>query len=143
MAEQTKSGHVYVISNIGSLGKDVYKIGLTRRLDPEERVSELGDASVPFEFDVHAMIYSENAPDLEYRFHKHFQQRQVNLVNPRKEFFAVSIEEIEACAKVHGCSTEFTRVAEAKQYRETLALKAAQGQQQVRQAEIADLPEAL
>jgi DNA repair exonuclease SbcCD ATPase subunit len=70
MAQQTKSGHVYVISNIGSFGEDVYKIGMTRRLEPLDRVKELGDASVPFIFDVHAMMYSEDAPSLENTLHK-------------------------------------------------------------------------
>lgn len=122
MAEQTKSGHVYIISNIGSFGENIYKIGLTRRLEPEDRVRELGDASVPFEFDIHAMIYSENAPELETKFHKHFRERQVNLINPRKEFFKVSLNEIEEYAKQNGLSTEFTKLAEAREYRETLAL---------------------
>lgn len=64
MAQQTKSGHVYIISNIGSFGENVYKIGMTRRLEPTDRVRELGDASVPFPFDIHAMIYSEDALNL-------------------------------------------------------------------------------
>jgi len=87
MAEKTKSGHVCVVSNIGLFGENVYKIGLIRRLKPEIRVKELGDASVPFAFDPHAMIYSENAIGLEKAFHNHFSSKQVNRVNPRKEFF--------------------------------------------------------
>lgn len=87
MAQQTKSGHVYIISNIGSFGENVYKIGMTRRLEPLDRVRELGDASVPFPFDVHAMIYCEDAPKLETELHRFFVQNQVNKVNPRKEFF--------------------------------------------------------
>ena len=79
-AQLTRSGHVYVISNIGSFGEDVYKIGLTRRLDPADRIRELGDASVPFPFDVHAMIYSGDAPDLEHKLHIAFDGRRVNLV---------------------------------------------------------------
>ncbi|NDJ53758.1 MAG: DUF4041 domain-containing protein, partial [Chloroflexi bacterium] len=93
-AQMTRSGHVYVISNIGSFGEDVYKIGLTRRLDPLDRVKELGDASVPFPFDVHAIIYSEDAPSLESHLHRTFDARRVNLVNQRKEFFRVSLDEI-------------------------------------------------
>ena len=85
MAQLTRSGHVYIISNIGSFGEEVYKIGMTRRLEPLDRVRELGDASVPFEFDVHAMIYSEDAPALEKEFHKQFESRRVNLVNDRRE----------------------------------------------------------
>ena len=96
MAEQTRAGHIYVISNIGSFGDGVYKIGMTRRLEPSERVRELGDASVPFLFDTHAMIYSEDAPLLENSLHRAFEDRRVNKANTRKEFFAVSLEEIEA-----------------------------------------------
>ena len=92
-AQLTKCGHIYVISNIGSFGKDVFKIGMTRRLEPLDRVRELGDASVPFEFDVHAMIYSENAPELENTIHKRFDQKRVNLVNNRKEFFNITLPE--------------------------------------------------
>lgn len=123
MAQQTKIGHIYVISNIGSFGEDVYKIGMTRRLEPMDRVRELGDASVPFEFDVHAIIYSQNAPELENKLHRHFDDKRVNLVNYRKEFFNVSLEEIEDAVKdLHG-DFDFTLIAEAKQYRETLALR--------------------
>src|SRR5207244_1253158 len=94
IAQQTKKGHVYIISNIGSFGEGVYKIGQTRRPDPQERVDELGDASVPFEFDVHALIESENAPALEHKIHKRFLAVQVNKINARKEFFRVSLADI-------------------------------------------------
>ena len=94
IAQQTKKGHVYIISNIGSFGEGVYKIGQTRRPDPQERVDELGDASVPFEFDIHALIESENAPALEHRIHKQFLAMQVNKMNARKEFFRVTLAEI-------------------------------------------------
>jgi hypothetical protein len=93
-AQLTKSGHVYIISNIGSFGEDVYKIGMTRRLEPMDRVKELGDASVPFPFDVHAMIFCKNAPELESRLHKRFNNRRMNKENERKEFFRVSLDEI-------------------------------------------------
>ena len=92
MAEQTKKGYVYIISNIGSFGEDVYKIGLTRRWDPLERVRELGDSSVPFGFDVHATILNDDAPSLEQQLHKHFLLTQVNKVNHRKEFFRASLK---------------------------------------------------
>lgn len=122
-AQMTKSGHVYVISNIGSFGENVYKIGMTRRLEPMDRVKELGDASVPFQFDVHAMIYSENAPELENTLHKEFNDKRVNLVNTRKEYFNVSLSEIEEAVKnIHGAEIEFTKLAEAEEYRETLSL---------------------
>lgn len=84
MAQQTRTGHVYVISNIGSFGEHVFKIGMTRRLEPKDRVRELGDASVPFEFDIHAMIFSDDAPTLKRALHRHFLKQQVNKVNPRK-----------------------------------------------------------
>jgi hypothetical protein len=143
MAEKTKSGHVYIISNIGSFGENVYKIGLTRRLEPEERVRELGDASVPFAFDIHGMVYSENAPELENKFHKHFSNKQVNLVNPRKEFFDISLGEIEECAKLNGISVEFTKLAEAKEYRETIAMKSANSEKPLQKENLSKFPDSI
>lgn len=125
MAQQTKKGIVYIISNIGSFGDDVYKIGLTRRLDPNERVRELGDASVPFPFDVHAMLASDDAPALETALHRRFVERQVNKVNRRKEFFRVSLGEIRAVTEELKLDATWTLTAEAAQYRETLALEQA------------------
>jgi uncharacterized phage infection (PIP) family protein YhgE len=122
-AQMTKCGHIYVISNIGSFGEDVFKIGMTRRLDPLDRIRELGDASVPFEFDVHALIYAENAPELENKLQKRFDEKRVNLVNNKKEFFNLTLSEIERAVKESFGEIEFTKIAEAKQYRETLALK--------------------
>jgi hypothetical protein len=122
MAQQTKRGHVYIISNIGSFGENVYKIGMTRRLEPLDRVKELGDASVPFQFDVHAMIYSDEARTLESELHKAFSNKKVNMLNYRKEFFNVSLEEIEQKIDELGFEAEFTILPEAMQYRETLAL---------------------
>lgn len=122
-AQMTKSGHVYVISNLGSFGENIYKIGMTRRLEPLDRVKELGDASVPFQFDVHAMIYSDNAPELENTLHKEFNDKRVNLVNTRKEYFKVSLSEIENTVnKIHDAEIEFTKLAEAEEYRETLSM---------------------
>lgn len=123
-AQMTKSGHVYVISNVGSFGENVYKVGMTRRLEPEERIRELGDASVPFPFDVHAMIYAENAPDLEGALHQFLEERRLNLVNPRKEFFQVALHEVEEFVKKRGLMVEFTMLAEAKEYRETVTMRA-------------------
>lgn len=121
-AQLTKSGFVYVISNIGSFGDRVYKIGMTRRLEPMERVFELGGASVPFPFDLHAMLYSDNAPELENALHQLFEERRLNLVNPRREFYRdVELEEIEAFVRSRGLSAQFIRHAEAREYRETLA----------------------
>ncbi|MBV1842746.1 DUF4041 domain-containing protein [Photobacterium ganghwense] len=123
MAEQTRKGHVYVISNIGSFGEDVYKIGLTRRLEPMDRVKELGDASVPFPFDVHAMIYTDDAPSLETALHREFHAQRVNAVNLRKEFFNVDLDEIkEAVEKIAGIEAEFKMTALAEDYYESLRL---------------------
>lgn len=121
--QNTRAGYVYVISNIGSFGENVYKIGMTRRLEPLDRVKELGDASVPFEFDVHAMIFSDDAPALETVLHQTFKKYQVNKVNDRKEFFKVPLDEIEQVVKEnHNAAVTFTKVAEALQYRESLKL---------------------
>lgn len=120
-AQLTRSGHVYIISNIGSFGENVFKIGMTRRLDPMERVHELGDASVPFEFDVHAMIYSEDAPTLENSLHRAFHYQRLNKVNERKEFFNVTIEDIAKHVHQHNRQIEITHIAEAKEYRQSLA----------------------
>lgn len=120
LAQVTKSGYVYVISNIGSFGEDVYKIGMTRRQQPLDRIREFS-VSVPFDFDVHALIHSENAPELETKLHRRFDEKSLNLVNSRKEFYNVALQEIETAVKeLHG-KIEFTKMAEAKQYRETLA----------------------
>lgn len=100
-AANQKAGYVYVISNIGAFGPDVYKIGMTRRLDPTERVDELGDASVPFNFDVHAMIFSDDAPALEAALHRAFADRKLNFVNTRREFFRVTLDEIKAVVKAN------------------------------------------
>ncbi len=124
-AQLTKSGFVYVISNIGSLGEKVFKIGMTRRMEPLERIRELGDASVPFPFDLHVMLYSDNAPELEGALHALFEDRRVNLVNPRKEFYQqVELSEIEAFVRARGLSAQFISLPEAKEYRETLAARA-------------------
>lgn len=125
MAQQTRVGHVYVISNIGSFGENVYKIGMTRRLDPLDRVRELGDASVPFEFDVHAMIYSEDAPKLEKSLHSHFMRAQVNKVNPRKEFFRVGINEIIEHVDGSGIQAHWTLAAKAASFRESQRIEQA------------------
>jgi hypothetical protein len=121
MAERTRSGYVYVISNIGSFGEGVVKIGLTRRLDPVDRVRELGDASVPFVFDTHAIIYSDDAPALERALHGEFEATRINAQNMRKEFFRASLEEVEAAVKRLAPAATFFKDIEAQEYRETLA----------------------
>lgn len=119
-----KAGYVYVISNIGAFGPDVYKIGMTRRLDPQDRVDELGDASVPFNFDVHAMIFSDNAPALEAALHRAFEDRKLNMVNTRREFFHVTLDEIKDVVKKNFDKTvEFIDVPDAEQYRISQKMK--------------------
>ncbi len=119
-----RAGYVYVISNIGSFGEDVYKIGMTRRLEPLDRIDELGSASVPFQFDVHAMIFSDDAPGLEAKLHQRFDDKKVNMVNGRKEFFKVPLPEImQAVKEYHAQAVEFTEDAEAAQYRESQILR--------------------
>lgn len=121
-AQLTKSGFVYVISNVGSFGERVFKIGMTRRMEPMDRIRELGDASVPFPFDLHVMLYSDNAPELEAALHKLVDDRRVNLVNPRKEFYSeVELDAIEGFVKQRGLSAQFIKIPEAKEYKETLA----------------------
>lgn len=113
-----RAGYVYVISNIGAFGENVFKIGMTRRLDPQERVDELGDASVPFNFDVHAMIFSDDAPALENALHKAFEDRKLNMVNTRREFFNVTLDEIkEVVRKNFDKTVEFIDVPDAEQFR--------------------------
>jgi hypothetical protein len=122
MAQQTRCGYLYIISNIGTFGEDVYKIGMTRRLDPTDRVRELGDASVPFGFDIHAMVYSDDAPTLESEIHAHLSKHRVNRVNLRREFFKTQLGDIESFLKSKGLEIELFSIAEAKEYRESCAL---------------------
>lgn len=118
-----RAGYVYVISNIGAFGENVYKIGMTRRLDPMDRVDELGDASVPFKFDVHAMIFSDDAPRLEAALHHAFENKKVNLINSRREFFKVSLSEIKQVVKQNFDETvEFIDIPEAEQYRQSVLM---------------------
>ncbi|MEK5101038.1 DUF4041 domain-containing protein [Cytobacillus sp. FSL M8-0252] len=122
--KNTKAGYVYVISNIGCFGENVYKIGMTRRLDPLDRVRELGGASVPFHFDIHAVIFSEDAPALEASLHRAFHHRRVNRINQRKEFFKVELADIKKVVyQSHKKPVEFKMIAEAKEFRETKELE--------------------
>ncbi len=125
MAELTKAGNVYVISNIGSFGENIYKVGMTRRLIPEDRVKELGDASVPFPFDIHMMIPSENAPELESKLHEELWHTRMNHVNAHKEFFSVTIEEIKNAVSKY-CDLKKLDISDipiASQWRETIKMK--------------------
>ena len=122
--KNAKAGYVYIISNIGSFGANVFKIGMTRRLEPMDRIDELGDASVPFVFDVHALIFSDNAPELEAKLHEHFYQNRINKLNDRKEFFHADINEIEKVIKEsYDKAVEILKEAPAEQYRESLLKK--------------------
>lgn len=119
-----RAGYVYVISNIGAFGNDVYKIGMTRRLEPMDRIDELGSASVPFNFDVHAMIFSDDAPALEAALHKAFEDKKLNMINQRREFFKVTLDEIKEVIKKNFDKTvEFNDIPEAEQFRASLKLR--------------------
>lgn len=121
--QNTRAGYVYIISNIGSFGENIYKIGVTRRLNPFERIGELSGASVPFKFDVHATIFSEDAPALETALHKAFDDKRVNKVNRRKEFFNVTLDEIrQEVEKNFNKTVEYTKYAEAMEYRQSLKM---------------------
>ncbi len=121
--KNAKAGYVYIISNIGAFGDNVYKIGMTRRLEPMDRIDELGDASVPFRFDTHALVFSDNAPDLEAKIHQKFEDRRLNKMNNRKEFYNVTIEEIEMVIKENYDQTlDVLKTPPAEQYRESLAI---------------------
>ncbi|HAR5416418.1 TPA: DUF4041 domain-containing protein [Staphylococcus aureus] len=121
--DNAQSGFVYIISNIGSFGENVYKIGVTRRLEPMDRINELSSASVPFEFDVHALIFSENAFELKNKLHEYFKKYKVNKVNGIKEFFKVNINEIkDKVLSEHNSTVQFIDEPKAIQYRETLRL---------------------
>lgn len=117
------AGYVYIISNIGSFGKNVFKIGVTRRLEPLDRIRELSSASVPFKFDVHALIFSDNAYKLETNLHKYFDKQRVNKVNERKEFFDITINQIkDALNKYYNRTFDFHEVPEAEEYRKSLEI---------------------
>lgn len=145
-AQETKSGHVYIISNLGSFGENVYKIGMTRRLEPLDRVKELGDASVPFTFDIHAMIFSENAPELENLLHREFDDRRINKVNYRKEYFRVTLDEIEQVVlNKFEKEVDFIKDIEAQQFRETKSIikQLEQAKQEQTEKEIEKYPDSL
>lgn len=119
-----KAGYVYIISNIGSFGENIFKIGMTRRLEPQERVDELGSASVPFRFDTHALIFSDDAPALEAAIHKALRHKRLNLVNNRKEFFMTDLDEIKKIVKENFDKTvEFIDIPAAEQYRLSLKMR--------------------
>lgn len=116
-----KAGNVYIISNLGSFGNNVFKIGMTRRLNPQERIDELGSASVPFKFDVHSFIFSQDAVALESSMHERLNNQRVNKVNLRKEFFNVSIDELERIVNELDPTAEFNKTMLAEEYRQSLS----------------------
>jgi hypothetical protein len=125
-AQITKSGFVYVISNVGSFGERVFKIGMTRRMEPMDRIYELSGAAVPFPYDLHAMLYSDDAPGLEHELHTLLKDRRLNRVNARREFFQdVALDEIEGFVRSKGLSAQFLQLPEAREFRQTLALREA------------------
>ena len=117
-----QAGYVYIISNLGSFGDDVFKIGMTRRLDPLDRINELSGASVPFSFDIHSFIFSDNAVELEQQLHKTLNNNRVNKINLRKEFFKVSLDKLESLVNEIDPTAEFNRTMLAEQYRQTLSI---------------------
>ncbi len=120
-----RAGYVYIISNIGAFGENIYKIGMTRRLDPQDRIDELGGASVPFRFDIHAFIFSADAPKLETALHNAFANQRVNMLNNRKEFYNVTLNEIENVVKQNYDKTvDFKYIPDAQQYRESQRIRA-------------------
>ena len=122
--ETPGAGYVYIISNIGSFGEEIFKIGVTRRDNPEERIRELSSASVPFKYDSHVFIFSKNAYDLENQLHKRFDKKRVNKVNMRKEFFKITMDDVKQIVEENkGAVHSFVEVPEAEEYRETLMIE--------------------
>ena len=122
--ETPGAGYVYIISNIGSFGEEIFKIGVTRRDNPEERIRELSSASVPFKYDSHVFIFSKNAYDLENQLHKRFDKKRVNKVNMRKEFFKITMDDVKQIVEENkGAVHSFVEVPEAEEYRETLMME--------------------
>lgn len=114
-----RAGNVYIISNLGSFGENMFKIGMTRRLEPQDRIDELGSASVPFKFDVHSFIFSNDAVGLEAKLHEMLNSKRVNKVNRRKEFFYTSIDELEKLVQEIEPTAEFNRTMIAEEYRQS------------------------
>ena len=116
-----KAGNVYIISNLGSFGDNIFKIGMTRRLNPQDRVNELGDASVPFKFDVHSFIFSDDAVGLESKLHNILNDKRVNKVNMRKEFFYTTVDELEQLVTEIEPTAEFNKTMLAEEFRQSLS----------------------
>lgn len=130
-AQITRAGYIYVISNIGSFGDNVVKIGMTRRLEPMDRVNELGDASVPFRFDVHALAFVSDAPQIERELHNKFSEKRVNTENHRKEFFRVTPQEVAEAMEELGIEADWYFEVEAKEFRESHLIREARKQDSI------------
>lgn len=143
-AQITRAGYIYVISNIGSFGEGVCKIGMTRRLEPMDRVVELGDASVPFRFDVHTLAFVDDAPRLEKAIHKAFNAKRVNKENHHKEFFLVSPEEVKTVMDNIGIKSSWYFECDAREYRESELIRETMfGEHSSHSAASIELPEAI
>jgi hypothetical protein len=119
-----RAGYVYVISNVGSFGEGIVKVGMTRRLEPHDRVHELGDASVPFRFDVHALVFSEDAVGLEAKLHQALAAKRINLVNQRREYFYATPSEVQALLEQrHGQLLEFEEMPEALEWHQSMTIR--------------------
>ena len=137
-AQITRAGYIYVISNIGSFGKGIVKIGMTRRLEPMDRVNELGDASVPYKFDVHTLAFVDDAPTIEKQLHEIFHASRVNTEIQRKEFFRVPVKEVQKAMENMSVESDWYYDAEAKEYRESVLIRESLEKQKVEQSDIAD-----
>ena len=143
-AQITRAGYIYVISNIGSFGEGVVKIGMTRRLEPMDRVNELGDASVPFKFDVHTLTFVNDAPRIEKKLHRKFNNKRVNIENHRKEFFKTTPQEVSDVMEEFGIDCDWYFEVEAKEYRESLLIREALKQEYSRAQTVSSkLPESI
>jgi hypothetical protein len=143
-AQITRAGYIYVISNIGSFGEGICKIGMTRRLEPMDRVVELGDASVPYRFDVHTLAFVDDAPKLEKALHKVFDSKRVNKENYRKEFFFVAPDEVKTVMNKIGVKSSWYFECDAREYRESeLIREALMGARRSRKPASTELPEAI
>lgn len=126
--EKPGAGYVYIISNIGSFGKGVFKIGVTRRDNPEDRIRELSSASVPFRYDTHVFIFSKDAYELESKLHKRFEKQRVNKVNKRKEFFRITMDDVKQIVEENkGAVHSFVEKPDAEEYYDTLKIEKRMG----------------
>lgn len=117
------AGHVFILSNIGAFGENMYKVGMTRSPNPDEYIKQLGDEAVPFHFDVHALIYSDNAEALVNELHQAFAPKRVNLVNMKSDFYQISLHEIERIVRMYDADAEIFQASEAGEYNRSMAMQ--------------------